>query len=450
MWYLVSRCAACGGALPRPAWIFFCTPSICAAACLAMAEDAPRVPATTTQAARVLDLRTSALVDGAKITGKRNLARLSYDVPGEPKPVYEFHMQQLIEQKWEELPGSYVSDQAASAAFSRDGFVVSVTVMPASGTDKAGQISVSVTNHGNVDLQKLPLPPGTKPLYQFPLAAAWMAEAPVPETAEACRKLLLAKGWEPYGTAGDSQFFRRNAVRLTATVAAAPAQAGKTAITYSSELMSVELPVPADAVRVQYSDSPAVLSFDLAAAEADAVAFYRQSLGKSDWKPTTEKPVAVDFRHELIFLNPAKDRLTLELTQVEGKTRGLLKYQTAAEVAEIERLLAAEAERLRKEREKPLPKISIAVPADATDVEQTKSRIEFKVKVGKSRGVVDDWRKKFKDAGWKEENATVEAMFGNVTLTKDGMSFSITWVETGILPDEITVSASRADLERAK
>jgi hypothetical protein len=61
----------------------------------------------------------------------------------------------------------------------------------------------------------------------------YVTEAPVENTKEACRKLLLAEGWVPYGAAGDTQSFKQNAVRLSATVSSAPAQGGKTMISYS-------------------------------------------------------------------------------------------------------------------------------------------------------------------------------------------------------------------------
>lgn len=52
----------------------------------------------------------------------------------------------------------------------------------------------------------------------------YSAEAAVPATTDACRNVFLAKGWVPYGVAGDSAFFKQNAILVTATVSSAPAQ----------------------------------------------------------------------------------------------------------------------------------------------------------------------------------------------------------------------------------
>jgi hypothetical protein len=225
-----------------------------------------------------------------------------------------------------------ISDQSASGTFSRDGFIVSLMVIPVGG---AGQVSVAYTHHGNIDLAKLPLPPGTKPMFAGPASAMFLSTATVEQTGEALKKLLLEKGWQPYGTAGGSLFFKQNAVRLKAFIVAAPAQAGKTMITYSSELMSADLPAPANALGAQYSDANTQLLFDTDASLAEVVDFYRETLGKSGWKPTLSHPVKIDSKDTLLFLSPQKDLITLESYDFEGKTRVLLTYTTAAEVREL-------------------------------------------------------------------------------------------------------------------
>ncbi len=105
-------------------------------------------------------------------------------------------------------------------------------------------VGVRLMDQGNVNLGKLPVPPDAKPLYSFAGTAAYVTEVPARQTAEAIRALLTARGWQPYGTAGDSHFFKQNAVKLTARCAVAPAQGGKTVIQLSSELLSVDLPAP--------------------------------------------------------------------------------------------------------------------------------------------------------------------------------------------------------------
>src|SRR5262249_43180363 len=124
----------------------------------ALAADGP--PATVAEAARILDLATFPAMPGVEKPGQRNLASLFYEAESTVKAAYEFQRKNLIERKWKELPGGYASDESTSGAFEREGFRLSVTVFTGS---KPGTARVSLTNHGNVDPAKLPLPPGTKP-----------------------------------------------------------------------------------------------------------------------------------------------------------------------------------------------------------------------------------------------------------------------------------------------
>jgi hypothetical protein len=317
------------------------------------------------------------------------------------------------------------------------------------GTGKPGAINVTLTNHGNVDPQKLPVPREAKPFYSGPVNAAYLTEAPVDKTAEACRKLLLAQGWQPYGTAGESQFFKQNAVRLQARVASAPAQAGKTVIDYTTELLSADLPAPPEFLAAQYSDATKQLFFDTAAPAAEVVAFYRKALAGGGWKATTDNLIKSDFKESMIFRNPQKDMLTLETQTVEDKLRVLLKHQSAAEVDELDKQLAEAQERKKKEQGKPKPKVAIIVPAGASGVELKKTRLEFKLASGKGKGAAEALRKQLVKDGWKEKNADVQAMFGNLTFSRENQELSVIYVDPGLIPAEFTISGSGVELEKA-
>ena len=416
-----------------------------AASLAAHAADAPSgSPATVGEAAKVLDLATLPLMAGAEPPQHRNLACLFYTAPGTVKSVFEFHRKQIIDKQWKQVPGGYISDQTSNATFVRDGFSLSMTVYP---TGKAGAVSVMLTNHGNVDPSKLPVPPGVKPFFGGPVNASYITETSVEKTADACRKLLLAKGWQPYGTAGDVLFFKQNAVRLAARISTAPAQGGKTVIDYSTELMSVDLPAPADTVRLQYADVNTQLSFDAKTSEQDIVRFYLTTLAKSGWEATTKNPIKIDFKDMLIFRNRKKDMLTLEMNTVEGKTRVLLRHQSAAEVAEIERQVKAEIERRNAEKNKPLPKVAVTLPPDATDIKKTKNRIEFQLPVGKAKAAVEAWRKQFAKDGWKEKVAVSKDMVGSISFNKGNQDISVSYSDTGYIPAEVTIHATNVELE---
>ena len=71
-----------------------------------------------------------------------------------------------------------------------------------------------------------------------------------------CRNLFVGQGWVPYGKAGDTDFFKQNAILVTATVSSAPAQGGKTMIQYSNQLISADIPAPPNVDDLRYVDEP--------------------------------------------------------------------------------------------------------------------------------------------------------------------------------------------------
>ena len=141
----------------------------------------------------------------------------------------------------------------------------------------------------------------------------YSTEAAVPATADAIRNLFVAQGWVPYGKAGDSDFFKQNAILATATVSSAPAQGGKTMIQYSNQLISSDIPAPPDVEDLRYVDEPPELTF--ATTNQDAIVdFYRKTLAAAGWKSTMDKMVDVDEKPTMIFRNPAKEMITLAMT----------------------------------------------------------------------------------------------------------------------------------------
>lgn len=312
------------------------------------------------------------MLSGADPARLRTLGNLAYAAPGDVKTAFEFQQKNLIAQQWKEVPGGRVTDQYASGTFSRAGFHVSVSV--GSGGNP-GKVDVTLNNHGNVNLGKLPVPPAAKPSYAGPITAVFITDAPIAATVEACRAPLLAAGWQPYGAAGDTLYYKQNAILITVMVIASPKQDGKTMITLEM------------------------------------------------------KPGA------------------------GGKTDASLLYQTTAEIAELDRIAASQKaaaiKMLKEKADTPAPKIAITLPAGAEGVEQNKNQIKFTVGNGKAKAAIEALRKQYLDAGWKEDLASLDQIAGTVALSKEGQSLNLTYTDTGVLPAEITVSSTGAELERS-
>lgn len=424
------------------------------------AGDSIKGPASAAQAARVLDLSTFPLIDGAKPPWPRVIASLNYPVASDVKTAFEFHRKKLVAQGWKELPNTSVTAQAASGMFGRSGFVVSVSAYPGG---EPNNVQIMVQNFGNIRPAKLPVPSGTKSVYVGDASAMYVTDAAVAATADAVRKLLLAQGWVPYGSAGDSSYYKQNAIRVNATVSSAPAQGGKTMISYTSELMSADLPAPPDAADLHYADSTQEITFDTAANKDAVVDYYRKTLAAAKWESTLDKTVDISDRPTMIFRNPTKDMLTLSFSSASGgKLPVSLQFQSAAEIAELDRQLKEQAPKIRAaaqarqaeedartaEANKPLPKLGVALPADAKGVEQTKDEIKFTVANGKAKAAAEALRKQFRDAGWKEDLATLDPMAGALSFSKEKQSITVSYTDTGVTPAEISVSAMGAELEQ--
>ena len=426
--------------------------------------DANKPPATVEEAAKVLDLSNFPLMDGAKSAESRHVANLSYVAPGDPKKALEFQRKAFSAQGWKELPNSTISDQSADAMFARDGFVVALSVIPF----ESSSVSVRLQNLGNVKPGQLPVPPDARAVYKGDPTAMYETQAAVPATTDAIRKLFVAQGWVTYGKAGDSEYFKKNAILATATVSSAPAQGGKTMIQYSNQLISSDIPAPPNVEGLRYVDEPPELTFVTRNQNA-VVDFYRKALAGAGWKSTMDKMVDVDGKPTMIFRNPAKEMITLSVPYDygSGKLGVSVGFQSAAEIAERDRKIkelapklraAAEAKAAKEAKEaaelaerNKVPKVAVTLPTDAKDVKQTSDSIKFVVAKGKAKAAVESFRTQFRDAGWKEDVASLEKMAGTLSVSKEGGgSVTITYSDTGFMPSEVSLSAFRAELEAAR
>ena len=260
-----------------------CGPSDKPAGNLANPEAQPAEPAGQTTAppaasiaARPINLRSLALPEGATITGKTG-THLSYTVKADSKSAYDFPKKQFAALGWKELPDASVTAQSASGNFTGAGYKISVTVYPFGGP---GLVTVMLHNHGNFDFAKLPVPAGTKPLYVAgPITVLFLAPGSVAETIDATRKAFLAAGWEPHGGEEGACYYKQGLNRVLAAIQAAPAQGGKTVISYTGELMSGDQPAPPDAQDVGYVAPREELTFKTAADKSALTAFYKTKLG---------------------------------------------------------------------------------------------------------------------------------------------------------------------------
>lgn len=274
------------------------------------------IPATVEQARAMLDLSKMPLFPGAKAADQRAMAVLKYDAPTTAAKAFEFHKQELLKRKWNELPADVASHDPIAASFERDGFLLTVSV---SGLGRQDNATVVMQQHGNVDLEQLSLPDGVEVDYVALSSATFLSEKNPEETTKLVREHFLNQGWQIYGDMADGVCVRKNAVMLICYIEADETQMDQTIIEAYTELVSVDIPPPPEHADLRYIAAPPQLSFSSKLSESDLFKFYQVELAKRGWKATTDKPQDRDGRRELIFGNPAKETLSVRIEDVDSR-----------------------------------------------------------------------------------------------------------------------------------
>lgn len=357
-WFAIFGAAAllaagCGGA-PDPAKP---TESPSSQPAKSAAEESPREPATLEQATKVLNLQTFPVPDGVKLLHKA-VGAVSYETKDPTKKAFEFASKHLTEAGWKQQPDARVEDAYAQASFTREGFFATISASPTGD----GETLVSIHNYGNVPASQAPAPADLTSEYSFPHTAGFVTKtAKIPETAEAIHKLLVSKGWQPYGghkydqkfSAGQSMNFKRNAIMLQVSVTTHENRPGETMVQYTMKQLSSDLPAPSTAAAdsLHYSDRDQRLTFDTPDKTDDVANFYRETLGKQGWKPTTEPKGLTNM--SLIFRNPAKDMIMLDVKGSKPPTHVTARYYTAAQVAELDKRIKEREGKDKAKEEEP-------------------------------------------------------------------------------------------------
>lgn len=290
-----------------------------------------RKPASVAVAAQAIDLSTFPLLPNVLEIHSRSVSYLEYVVRVKSfdlRSEYEFQRRKLIERKWQELPDG-------DGQFTRSGFHLYLTVQM---HDELGKAVVKMQNSGNVDVSRLPVPPGTKYVKTAYNVADFETTTNVKETTELVRALLIEDGWQPYGVRGDVMDMKKNAVLLTASITTMR-QPGLTRIAYWTTQMPVELPLPPNSESMLYRSNDNQLVLVAMGSMDEVTSYYKTALSAFEWKATSEEPRPEPNSRTFVltFRNPANDMLRLSMTERKEKTRVTLKYLAAAEVKEATR-----------------------------------------------------------------------------------------------------------------
>lgn len=317
------------------------------------------------------------------------------------------------------------------------------------GSSGAVPPSPSVTVSAAAELAKLPTPAGVKQVFVNDDVAMYSTEASPQATTDECRKRLLQEGWEPYGGAGNSRYYKRGLTRLIATVGTA-AQDNKTIIQYSQTKLPVDLPAPAFAEGVEFSETTKQLSFRTSKSLDEVISYYLEALKPDGWKATTDQPIRTGVLDQLIFRNPEMEVLTLGVSEYNDQRRVSLRHESAEEFAAAEKRFQEEMKRREAEANAALPKVTVNFPSAATKFTRTKGRTTFSLPAGGAKEYVERLRRDFSAVGWKERVTTIEKVGGLVTFTKDEQTVTVSYTDPGIVSADVTLLTTGVEINDDK
>jgi hypothetical protein len=294
----------------------------------------------------LLDLSEHPLAEGADLPRHRTASALRYRAAGSVEPVFAAQRELLLAAGWREADGSFVNAQSGSALFNREGFWLSLGVVPAGA---AGGVTITLRHHGNAGLEALPRPDGLTAMYVAGHTAVFRTDRAVDDAADAFADVLAANGWEPYGVAGPTRFFRQGALRLGVTATDTSAgRAGATSVTVSAELLSAEIPAPAGATVLAFDEPEQALRAMVPGSFADFIAGYGETLAPHGWSQSLAAPVRIEGRQVMTFRNARQDMLRLSFDPAaRGATNLVIGYESKAQLDAMNQRLDEQAQAYR-------------------------------------------------------------------------------------------------------
>lgn len=270
------------------------TPSAESAAKTSPAAEKGNVapPATVFAAMKLLDLRKLPRMPGTEATVDTP-TQVSLTAKASVSAAKKFYTDLLETEGWQLVPPDMAmpdSEDYGQLNFTQAGFHLGISLYK---LPDSGLLSVGLNNYGNYDARQLPQPAGSEPLYTSFHVAMYVTSDKVRQVAEACGEQLQAAGWQWYihpftAYTEDAQqrslTFKQNGLGLSAYIAVAPAQMNRTTVQYSIHMLGDELPIPADATKIEFLESPLQLTCETKDEILPTLDFFRRELAARGWQ----------------------------------------------------------------------------------------------------------------------------------------------------------------------
>jgi hypothetical protein len=214
-----------------------------------------------------------------------------------------------------------------------------------------------------------------------------------------------------------------------------PAQGNKTVFSYSTELLSAELPAPRWAEETTYDDATLTLRFESIIDRASSARSFYQFLQGLGWESTTRGPVEKVHAHSLSFFHKRRGKLTVEITEGDKGSRTVMSLQTPAELRVLDGLPQT-------------PVVRVKVPAEAKNVRADEGEVYFEVAPNNGYAAAGAIETSLRGAGWTQDPEIIEREGHIKHLMKDDGSIRIVYLDPRVInPASVSVSASGVKLE---
>lgn len=172
------------------------------------AKNIPK-PATLNEALQTLDVRKLPRLGESDFKVNTGL-RAEYETRASVATAVAFYRKTLAEQGWALVPPLVDLDESGALQFEKAGFLLSLHIESlVNQVNKAGLVSIALSNHGNVDLRQLPYLPGAEISHVRQVHTQYRASATVEAAAAFYRKELAQLGWQEKGKG--LEFFQNDA-----------------------------------------------------------------------------------------------------------------------------------------------------------------------------------------------------------------------------------------------
>lgn len=312
-------------------------------------------PASRAEAIAIIDLtKIPLLPEASKLTF--DPTNIEFVAPTTVEASLKFYTDVFRQAGWQEHTAEnvrYLAKDYGQTLFTKHGYLLSFFVDCRDRPDGTG--AVLLRNFGNVDARSLPHPPGATIVYAIPSTKIYNVTDDLKTTSKNVRQEMTSRGWTEFKTplalemSSDAWMpltFVQNGVELTAGVSPAYQQAGKTSVNFAVRMLLKEPLLLPGAKDVVFDERAGSLACVVPQPMAETIELTLPRLSREGW--TLDRDLAnvrVDGVKKL-YKRGAEELLLVDMLGFPQASIVSIRELTAADLAMIEKKLAAEAEKL--------------------------------------------------------------------------------------------------------